>query len=90
MERVNDMNNVYIGNRYVPVFANPVEWDSLRTYEALTIVTYLGTSYTSKKTVPAGVQLSNTEYWVVTGNYNAQVSMLSGKVDELNNDSKDF
>lgn len=90
MERVNDMNNVYIGNRYVPVFANPVEWDSLRTYEALTIVTYLGTSYTSKKTVPAGVQLSNTEYWVVTGNYNAQVSMLSGKVDELNNDIGDI
>ena len=66
-------NNVYIGNRYVPVFADPVEWDNLRIYEPLTIVTYQGTSYTSKKAVPAGIALSNTEYWVATGNYNAQV-----------------
>lgn len=42
-------NNIYIGNRYVPVFANPVEWDNLREYEPLTIVTYQGTSYTSKR-----------------------------------------
>lgn len=79
-------NNVYIGNRYVPIFANPVEWDSLRTYEALTIVTYLGTSYTSRKAVPAGIQLSNTEYWVVTGNYNAQVAQLMDEVTGLETD----
>lgn len=66
-------NNIYIGNRYVPVFASPVEWDNLREYEPLTIVTYLGTAYTSRKTVPVGTSLDNTEYWVVTGNYNAQV-----------------
>lgn len=83
-------NNVYIGNRYVPVFADPVEWDNLRQYEPLTIVTYQGTAYTSKKTVPVGTALSNTEYWVVTGNYNAQVEQyrqevvaLAGDVDTL-------
>ena len=84
-------NNVYIGNRYVPVFADPVEWDNLRQYEPLTIVTYQGTAYTSKKTVPVGTALSNTEYWVVTGNYNAQVEeyrqevvALDGRVTTLN------
>lgn len=76
-------NNIYIGNRYVPVFANPVEWDNLREYEPLTIVTYQGTSYTSKKTVPVGTALSNTEYWVVTGNYNAQVEMYRKEVDKI-------
>lgn len=83
-------NNIYIGNRYVPVFANPVEWDNLREYEPLTIVTYQGTSYTSKKRVPVGTALSNTDYWVVTGNYNAQVEdyrqavvELDGEVDAL-------
>lgn len=86
-------NNVYIGNRYVPVFADPVEWDNLRIYEPLTIVTYQGTSYTSKKAVPAGIALSNTEYWVATGNYNAQVEQyrqevatLSGEVTTLSGD----
>ena len=83
-------NNVYIGNRYVPIFANPVEWNDLRQYEPLTIVTYQGTAYTSRKTVPVGTALSNTEYWVVTGNYNAQVEeyrqevvTLQGNVDSL-------
>ena len=73
-------NNVYIGNRYVPIFADPVEWDNLRIYEPLTIVTYQGTSYTSKKTVPVGIALSNTEYWVATGNYNAQVAQYAEEV----------
>lgn len=76
-------NNVYIGNRYVPVFADPVEWDSLRAYENLTIVTYQGTSYTSRKNVPAGTALSNTEYWVPTGNYNAQVEQYRQEVVAL-------
>ena len=67
------MERQYIGARYVPMFANPVEWDNQRTFEALTIVTYMGASYTSKKRVPAGVLPTNGEYWVVTGNYNAQV-----------------
>ena len=66
-------NNIYIGNRYVPVFADPVEWDRNREYESLTMVTYVGTCYTSRKRVPAGTLISNTEYWVVTGNYNQQV-----------------
>lgn len=76
-------NNIYIGNRYVPIFANPVEWDNLREYEPLTIVTYNGTAYTSKKTVPVGTALSNTEYWVVTGNYNAQVEEYRQATREL-------
>lgn len=86
------MDNIYIGNRYVPVFANPVEWDNLREYEPLTIVTYQGTAYTSKKRVPVGTDLSNTEFWVVTGNYNAQVEQYrrdvleyKEKVDNIKN-----
>lgn len=79
-------NNVYIGNRYVPIFANPVEWDNLREYEPLTIVTYQGTAYTSRQTVPVGTALSNTQYWVVTGNYNAQVEEYRQEVASLSDD----
>lgn len=79
-------NNIYIGNRYVPKFADPVEWDNLREYEPLTIVTYQGTSYTSKKLVPIGTALSNTEYWAVTGNYNAQVEIYRQEVAAVQED----
>lgn len=63
----------YIGARYVPLFADPVEWDNTRTYEPLTIVTHQGDSFTSKQSVPVGIDILNTIYWVPTGNYNAQI-----------------
>ena len=76
----------YIGARYVPKFANPIEWNSARAYEALEIVTHLQTSYTSKKPVPAGTAITNTEYWVATGNYNAQVEQYRQEVEEYSKD----
>lgn len=67
------VNKQYVGARYVPKFSDPIAWDINRSYEPLTIVTYLNNSYTSKVPVPVGVDITNEEYWVVTGNYNAQV-----------------
>ena len=63
----------YIGSRYVPVFADPADWNSTRTYEPLTIVMNEGNSYTSKQYVPKGIDISNEDFWALTGNYNAQV-----------------
>src|SRR5699024_11729045 len=63
--------NVYVGHRYVPKVMG--EWDKTESYEGLSIVTNKGTSYTSKKRVPKGIDILNEEYWVVTGNYNAQI-----------------
>ena len=77
------MERQYVGARYVPVFAEPLEWDNQRSFEALTIVSYLGSSYTSKKAVPSGVLPTNTEYWVQTGNYNAQVEQYRQEVNNL-------
>lgn len=73
----------YVGARYVPkFFENPngsAEWISGVPYEPLTIVTYLGNSYTSKIPVPAGINVTNTQYWAATGNYNAQLQNVVTK-----------
>ena len=63
----------YIGARYVPLFADPIDWDSTKTYEPLTVVYNQGSSYTSRQYVPAGIDISNDTYWARTGNYNAQI-----------------
>lgn len=63
----------YIGARYVPIFADPTEWDNQRTYEPLTIVIHQGNSYTARQHVPVGIDINNAEFWALTGNYNAQV-----------------
>ena len=79
----------YIGARYVPKFATPTEWNSALSYEGLTIVTHLGNSFTSKKPVPAGIDISNTDYWAVTGNYNAQVEQYRQEVEKIKTDVTD-
>lgn len=79
----------YIGARYVPEFFNgeggSAEWVSGITYEALTIVTRFGRSFTSRKAVPSniGAPEDNPTYWVLTGNYNAQIQQYLEAVDEL-------
>ena len=70
----------YIGARYIPLFADPIQWDPASTYESLTIVTNQGASYVSRKDVPAGIQLDNTDYWVRWADFNAQ---LQHYIDEV-------
>lgn len=70
----------YIGARYVPLFASPLDWDSTQAYDALTIVYYAGNSYTSRQAVPAGIQITNEDYWALTGNYNAQIEQYRAEV----------
>ena len=70
----------YIGARYVPLFADPIEWDNTRTYEPLTIVYYQGNSYTSRQAVPTGIAITNETYWALTGNYNAQIEAYREEV----------
>lgn len=70
----------YIGARYVPLFADPIDWDSTKHYEPLTIVYHQGNSFTSKQFVPTGIDITNTDYWVLTGNYNAQVEQYRREV----------
>lgn len=70
----------YIGARYVPLFAEPSEWDSTRAYEPLTIVIHQGNSYTSRQAVPIGIDITNNSFWALTGNYNAQVESYRREV----------
>ena len=70
----------YIGARYVPLFADPIDWDSTKTYEPLTVVYNQGNSYTSRQYVPAGIDISNDTYWARTGNYNAQIEQYRSEV----------
>ena len=89
----------YIGARYVPVFADPVEWSSDRPYEHLMMVQHEGNTYISKQHVPVGIPLPapdrSNDYWVLMSDWNAQiaeyraelerfVSETGARVDDLN------
>lgn len=74
----------YIGARYVPIFGrkgeSSIEWDNSAPYEPLTIVINNGVSYTSRKYVPAGIELNDTDYWAETYRFNAQVEQYRQEV----------
>ena len=84
----NEMNlsgkNVYVGHRYVPKIFG--EWDNTKIYEPLSIVQYQGNSFTSRQYVPVGVELTNEEFWVSTGNYNAQIEQYRKDVNNVKAD----
>ena len=82
----------YVGARYVPKFASPVEWQANTAYESLVIVTYNNSSYTSKKAVPfnVGNPAENPEYWVNTGNYNAQLEEYRKELEAYKNDVETY
>lgn len=63
----------YIGPRIVPRFAEPIDWDKTRKYESLTVVSFKGSSYTSKMAVPTGIDITDKRYWALTADYNAQI-----------------
>ena len=77
------INRQYVGARYVPKIMG--EWNKALQYEALSVVTYMGNSFTSKVPVPANIDISNETYWVNTANYNAQVEGYRKETVQLTN-----
>lgn len=80
----------YVGSRYVPIFADPLEWDIHRSYESLTIVTHDNESYTSRCNVGPGIDITNERYWAKTGAYNAQVEQYRTEVKDLSSQVSGF
>jgi len=80
----------YIGTRYVPQLEG--FHDSNREYENFSIVTDdKNNSYTSKKNVPVGIALTDTNYWVQTGNYQAGIEHISTALSEhIKESDQDF
>lgn len=86
------------GARYIVKFHDPIQWSNQESYEAIEAVQYNAYTYISKQPVPAGVQISNTDFWLLWADPNAQmeqlrqlvsqyidqVKTLSGTVDNLN------
>ena len=73
------------GPRTVIVPADPIIWSEDTSYEYLTLVasTDFGKSYISKRNVPAGTPLTNTNYWIPAADYNAQMAQIQQDLDSL-------
>ena len=72
----------YIGARYAPKFMGA--WDKESQYAALSVVYYNDQSFVSRKTVPANTEILNTEFWIKSADWNAQVTQYNQHVEEYN------
>lgn len=72
----------FIGARYAPAFAGA--WSNTKQYAALSVVYADNRSYVSRKTVPAGTAITNTEFWIQSSDWNAQVAEYNLKVEGYN------
>lgn len=66
------------------------EWDITKQYPAWTIVSDNNIGYVSLQPVPAGITLSNGDYWVEVIDYTAQIAGLQSRVVALENDVADI
>lgn len=69
----------YIGARYAPEFMGA--WNKANEYAALSVVYHDNQSYVSRKTVPAETDITNTEYWIRSSDWNAQVDEYRNQVN---------
>ena len=69
-------SRLYVGGRYVWKFADPLEWNKRAAYEVFTVVQHEGFSYVSKKAVPANIDISNGDFWLLIADPNAQMEEL--------------
>lgn len=69
----------YIGARYAPKFMGA--WDKASEYAALSVVYTNDQSYVSRKTVPANTEITNTEFWIKSADWNAQVAEYNQNVE---------
>lgn len=80
VKEVNEKLSEYLENSVI-TFADPITWDITEQYIALTcVVDSDGTAYLSKRPVPAGVDISNTNYWLPIFNYDDNVNTLRSQI----------
>ena len=70
----------YIGARYTPKFMGA--WDKSSEYAALSVVYTNEQSYVSRKTVPANTEITNTEFWIKSADWNAQVTQYNQNAEQ--------
>ena len=80
----------YVGPRCIPDVTGQLH-DITQSYENLVVVDNgLGTSYISRKPVPPGIPLTNTEYWGLFGATSGAIINLQNQIDDMNAGRKTY
>lgn len=66
---------------------NAGAWDITKQYKPWTIVSDNNIGYISVRPVPAGIEITNTEYWALVADYDILITNLSERISALELDN---
>ena len=81
--KIMELNQDFDEFKAVNTITNGGAWDITKQYQAWTIVSDNNIGYISLKPVPAGVAITNTEYWAQIVDYSATIADLNTRVGNL-------
>lgn len=81
----NDMENFKAANEIK--FSDPIQWDITKQYEKNIIVSDIGSrrSYISIQPVPAGVNITNKDYWMMIGDFVVDINLDTDSTNPIAN-----
>lgn len=68
-------------------YHDPIDWSITTQYKKYTIVKHEGKTYLSKKPVPIGINVDNTEYWLKISDEDTSLEYIRHAIED--NDEKD-
>lgn len=83
--QIKQLHHDYDEFKAVNTITNAGAWDITKQYQAWTIVSDNNNGYISLQPVPAGVAISNTDYWGHVADYNILITNLTARVSALEN-----
>lgn len=82
MKELSEEFNAFVSSNIIK-YADPIEWNISTQYEANTIVRSGEDVYLSKQAVPAGVAVTNTDYWFQVGDlstYSLELELIRHQI----------
>lgn len=86
LEELSNIYNTFFENNSIR-FHDPITWDIADSYPAFNIVydTFSSTLYISKQAVPAGIDISNTEYWALVSPFTVDDTLSNSSINPISN-----
>lgn len=74
----------YLIDSQTIVYADPLQWSIDKQYKVNTIVIDGYNAYLSKKPIPLGIEISNTDYWLVVGDFIQEFDDIRNNIANAN------
>ena len=83
LREIRKLHHDYDEFKALNTITNAGAWDITKQYQAWTVVSDNNVGYISLKPVPAGIAITNTEYWGLIADYDILITDLSNRISAL-------